>query len=277
MANLERTSIEEREALVTEHKDRLLVLTEELREAAKEEIHATARSALTESDAQFKTISAMRKKILKLRLENNELRTSLGEHLSRESVLRASLDQMTSVSEKRALALRRVVERAMEQSDVRKDLEKAKDEKETLKRDLHQTQLQLDTATKLSCDIRETSSEKSIALDLLSAKLQEERKDKKRVSDALYAALQVLQENIFSDRRVKEGRIENKDILNLTLKRLVDILSEAEQSLTISEEDNKEYSLAEIGERRRFKGEPLATYTAGDLGLVPKNERIPNK
>ena len=189
---------------------------------------------------------------MKLRQENSQLRVELSDTHVKESVLQDSLNQTAAIAEKRAILLSKVVDKVDQHSKVLKDYDRLTEEKDKLRRDLQQMQVQMDNATRLTCELRETSSEKALALDLLSSKLQEERKERRKVAGALKNALNLLQDNIF-------GSDTNAMSFNSIIAQLVDILSAGEDS-TKMDCDLKKYE----------DPKPLVTYTSGDLGLVPK-------
>lgn len=258
--------------MIKDQNEKLAALTEQLREEARHEINATAKAAISQSDTQFKTISTLKSKIFKLRQENVELRNNFREQMTREAAMQELLDRTTIISERREVALRKVIQKALEHATISKNYEKLVKEKETLKRDLQQSQVQLDASTKLSCDVRESSAEKSIALDLLSTKLQEEGQERKKLEDIIHSSLQLLQDNIFSKPEdLPDGKSRN-GMLNSTLKLLVDLLSEGANAQSPSDNSDQFQTLLKVGDKKEAKNKPLATYTAGDLGLIPKVE-----
>lgn len=191
--------------------------------------------------------------------------------MTREIAMQELLDRTTTISERREVALRKVIQKALEHATISKNYEKIVKEKETLKRDLQQSQVQLDASTKLSCDVREGSAEKSVALDLLSTKLQEERQERKKLEDLIHSSLQLLQDNIFSKPKDQpDGKSSRNGMLNSTLKLLVDLLSEGAKLQTSYETSDQLQTLFKVGDKKEAKNKPLATYTAGDLGLIPK-------
>ncbi|CAF2146693.1 unnamed protein product [Rotaria magnacalcarata] len=185
---------------------------------------------------------------------------------------------MTSLAERRALVLAKVVKKADEHSRVFKEFEVVQEEKEKLKRYLQQMQIQLDTAVRLTCELRESSSEKGLALELLSTKLQEDKADRRKVTSVLNSALKLLQEGIFGVTDTAVASTDNAmgkvcGISNTTLTQLVDMLSSAE-GVAIPDENPRE----ERGDHHeKLASEPLVTYSAGDLGLVPKKAKGKHK
>ena len=269
MSTLERSAIEESESLRKEQEMKIIEITEQLRKNARKEMHFTTRAAMVENETLKQALDQIQTKVIKLRQENNQVRSELTDMHIREEVLQESFAQMTSIAERRFVLLAKVTEKAEQHSKIVKDYESLKEEKEKLRRDLQQMQVQLDAATRVTCDLRESSSEKALALELLSTKLQEERNERIRISKALRKALKVLQESIFESSDDRESAVNNA-----LLMQLVDILSSAEEG-KVSAEDESEKSPTTRSKTEITK--PLVTYTTGDLGLVPQKSKTKQK
>ena len=128
----------------------------------------------------------------------------------------------------------------------------------------------MDTATRLTCDLRERLSEKDDLLKNTSSSLQLEQNSRRRVASAIQSALALLQENLFSE----DDRVDTALPPSMS-QQLVGLLTEAEHGGAdgASDEGMRPVEVKRIGQTSQTTGkkaDPLVTYSAGDLGLVPK-------
>lgn len=270
MSTLEKSSVVEAAALRSEVETRVAGLAGKFRKAAAAEMHSTTRRALHHNQALTSVLATLRSRLLHLREENHRLKGTLEEVRIQEAVQRNTVCRLSTQNHRRAVLLEKVTKRAEEHAKQHQQFTKLSKEAEQLRKDLRLQQAQLDATTDLTSQLKEKATERDIALELTAVRLQEEDAIKRSLLSSIRSALHILQRATFRETAMSDEGGTGEGIekqegtvpVEILLKQLVELLSN---------EENKA-SNDRVTDAREVKRspDPLLTYAAGDLGLLPK-------
>lgn len=276
---LERSAILEADTLRGEVERRVTGLAGRFRKAAAAEMHSTTRRALHHNQALTSVLATLRARLLHLREENHRLRDSLQEANIRERVQRDTVENLSALGQKRVALLARVTDRAELHAKQHQLHAKLIKEAEQLRKDLRLQQAQLDATAELTSQLKEKATERDIALELTSARLQEEDAIERSLLNTIRSALHILQRALFQREPVNEqvqviskvngpehDSTKHSIAVEGLLKQLVELLTAEEKKATNERETDLSACLGSAPGS-------LLTYTAGDLGLVPRSEK----
>ncbi|KAF2368419.1 hypothetical protein FHG87_000829, partial [Trinorchestia longiramus] len=199
ISKLERSSIQESEALRDEVEGRVSSLAGKFRKAAAAEMHSTTRRALHHNQVLTSVLGTLRARLLHLREENHKLKDQLKNAKINEKIQRTLAEQLALRCEKRAVVLRRVTEQAeLHLQQHQKDV-KLLNESDQLRKDLRLQQAQLDATTELISQLKEKAIERDVALELTAVRLYEEDTIKKSLLGTIRMVLNLLKTSAFED------------------------------------------------------------------------------
>ena len=263
---LERSAVLETASLRAEVEERVAGLAGQFREAAAAEMHSTTRRALHHNQVLTSLLGTLRARLAKVRDDNHKYRAMIQESKIRENVQKKTVIQLAEQGQKRAALLKKVTERAEQHAQQHQADVKSLKEAEQLRKDLRLQQAQLDATTELTSQLKEKATERDIALELTAARLQEEDAIKKSLLGCIRAALNILQRATFQQTENAEEVVA----VDVLLKQLVELL-------TIEEQKAEAGHPADISPDVVDCPDPLLTYSAGDLGLLPKTQKRSKK
>ncbi|XP_047738619.1 cilia- and flagella-associated protein 157-like [Hyalella azteca] len=267
ISKLERSSIQESEALKSEVELRVTNLASKFRRAAAAEMHSTTRRALHHNQALTSVLETLRARLLHLREENHSLKDQLQSAKVKEKIQKNLAEELAMRSQKRGLLLRCVTERAEQHITQHEEDIRHLSDVEQLRKDLRLQQAQLDATTELISQLKEKALERDVALELTAVRLQEEDVLKKSLLRTVRMVLSLLKTSAFENNKSGDYGTSFSSLI----RQIVDLLTAAEEAATGGDVTTSGGGSDAIANYEQ--SDVLMHYQGGDLGLLPRSGR----